>query len=403
MSVPKSLSPDLVEFLLSEHAQRAAAALAPVDLEPAATLATLNRLRRHFTPDQAGVLLTLAQLRQRAQTKFPDAQRMFFTPDALEQATAWPVALHRAQWIHRHSAPGPILDLGCGIGGDTLALARYRSVIAYERDPARLPFAQANARAVGVAEQVEWRAADWTAELAAGILPHAAAAFVDPSRRSGERRIFSLHQMHPPLDVLLRLQKHIPNLAAKVMPGVDDAELPPGCSVEFVSHEGVCKEAVLWFGALARHKRWASVHDGTTWHALESSGEPPPLGDLPAGSVLYEPDPAIIRAGAFSELCTLLNARLIDPHIAYLVSESLLETPFATPFLVQEIHPFNLKVLNKRLRELNISSVELKKRGAPFEPESLRPRLKLPAQGAPSVVLFTRLRDAPIMVIARRP
>ena len=403
MPTSESLPPPIVDFLLSDAAQQAIAALTPRDLEPDQTIPTLNSLRQAFPPEKAGPLLTLARLRLRAEAKFPHARRMFFTAEALEQATSWTVALHRAEWIHRHAKPGPVLDLGCGIGGDTLALAHFRPVIAYEQDPARLAFARANARAVAPAQPIDFRCADWTAELAAGDLPAAAAAFADPSRRIDGRRIFSLHHMQPPLEALLALQAHTSNLAAKIMPGVDDAELPPACGVEFLSHEGVCKEAVLWFGDLAQHDRWASVHSDDSWHTLASAGAQPPVGPIHPGSVLYEPDPAVIRAGAFAELCELLNAHLVDPHIAYLVAADLRQTPFTSAFLVREVHPFNLRHLNQRLRALGINSVELKKRGAPFEPESLRSRLKLPRQGGAGVVLFTRLENAPIMIIAQRP
>ena len=51
---------------------------------------------------------------------------------------------------------------------------------------------------------------------------------------------------------------------------------------------------------------------------------------------------------------------------------------------------------------LEISRVELKKRGAPFAPEDLRGRLKLAAQGRPGVVIFTRLGDQPLMLLAER-
>ena len=55
-----------------------------------------------------------------------------------------------------------------------------------------------------------------------------------------------------------------------------DADLPPGCGVEFISHGGVCKEAVLWFGPLAATPRWATlVRKGT------GAGTGPGTGDAP--------------------------------------------------------------------------------------------------------------------------
>src|SRR5690606_30893409 len=122
----------------------AAAALAAETLDDALLPARLAALRRRFTGEQAGALLALARLRRQAAAKFPEADQLFFTAEALEQATARPIAEHHAAWIDAHAPPGPLLELGCGIGGDTLALARRRSVIAYELDPLRLRLAQAN-------------------------------------------------------------------------------------------------------------------------------------------------------------------------------------------------------------------------------------------------------------------
>ena len=396
-----------VEFLLSSKAADVLAKLAGSDLSPSGHLSLLTELRATHTPEEAGALLTLAVARQKAAGKFPDASRLFFTAEALEQATAWPIAQRRAAHLRRHAPPGPVLDLGCGIGGDMLALARHRQVIAYETDPVRLRLAQANAASLGLSERVEFRLADWTTALAADHLPPAGAAFADPDRRAEGRRLFGLEQMLPPLSVLLRLQERIPAVGVKVAPGVADGEIPAGCGVEFISHERACKEAVLWFGPLAGGGvRRASVHDDAGWHEIAASLARPPLGELTAGDFLHEPDPAVIRAGPFAELCEMLGAHLFDPQIAYLVgpaspagSEA---APFAQSFQIEEIHPFSLKTLNRRLQALGIGQVELKRRGPPIEPESLRPRLKLVAGGRPGVAILTRRGDERLLLMARR-
>ncbi|MBX3049974.1 MAG: methyltransferase domain-containing protein [Caldilineaceae bacterium] len=397
----------MAEFLFSTQAGESLGKLAAADLSPANHLALLHELRMTHTAEEAAALLTLAKTRQQATVKFPDARHLYFTPEALEQATATPIARHRAAWLHGHAPPGPVLDLGCGIGGDTLALARHRHVIAYETDGLRLRFAQANADRQGLAAQIEFRQADWTAELAANRLPPAAAAFADPARRAEGRRLFGLEQMLPPLSVLLQLQGQIPALGVKVAPGVADGEIPPNCGVEFISHERTCKEAVLWFGPLgAGRGRWASVHNGTGWHEIVASLVPPPVGVLREGDFLHEPDPAVIRAGPFVELCQMLDSHLFDPQIAYLVGPQhpagSQAAPFVQSFQIDEIHPFSLKTLNRRLQALGIGQVELKRRGPPIEPESLRPRLKLVAGGRPGVAILTRRGDERLLLMARR-
>lgn len=413
---------ETADFLLSPAGRSAAAALSGTALEQQHTLSTLATLRRTYSPEEAGALLTLARLRQKAVGKFPHPDQLFFVPEALEQATAWPIAQRRAAQIAQHAPAGPLLDLGCGIGGDLLALAQQRPVIAYESDQLRLRFAQANAELFGLHESVDFRQADWTSALADGVLPEAAAAFADPARRINERRVFSLHEMQPPFSAMLRLQRQLPLLVVKVMPGLDMAELeqtlPPEllshCCVEFVSHDATCKEAVIWLGGVTpwlappaaeqvqRIRRVASVHTGAEWQTLVASGASPPLGELAVGQFLHEPDPAVIRAGAFAELCVQLDAHLFDQQIAYLVSSAHSAHPLTQAFEIEEILPFGLKQLNRRLQALQIQHVEIKKRGAPIEPEQMRARLKLVKSGRDAVVIFTRRGNERIILICRR-
>lgn len=396
----EAINEQSVTFLLSAAGRAAATELDAVDDEH--LLTELAHLRRRFTPEEAGALVALARLRRRAATKFPAASQLFFTNAALEQATTYTVAAHHAAHLHQHAPPGTVLDLGCGIGGDTLVLAELRPVIAYEIDPLRLQLAEANVRAMGLDARVSFRQADWTAEMTAGRLPAATAAFADPARRIGEQRIFRLDQIQPPISALLQLQEQVAHVGVKSMPGVDKTEIPPDCGVEFISHDGVCKEAVLWFGALATQPMWASVHTPTGWHTLAADTSPPPLGPLTAGMALHEPDPAVIRAGAFAPLCQALGAHLFDSQIAYMVGDAAISHPLVQSFRILEIHPFHLKTLQARLQALGMSRVELKKRGAPFAPESLRGRLKLPAGNRAGVVIFTRQGDERLMLLAER-
>jgi hypothetical protein len=230
-----------------------------------------------------------------------------------------------------------------------------------------------------------------------------------------------------PIDRLLTLCEVI---CIKLMPGIETEEIPPTAAVEFISHDGICKEAVIWLGRTVQPLRQAAVHNPTFqsrvdpgshasrdaqtsdqhipahWYTLVSCGERPPVGELQAGQILYEPDPAVIRAGAFFELCEKLQASLLDSQIAYLISNQVdaqpQPTPFATAFRIEEIHEYSLRKLNQRLLALEIGTVELKKRGVPFEPESLRPRLKLTPGGPGAVVIFTRQGNRRIMLLARR-
>ena len=390
------------QFLLTDLAQTELLRLRQADLADEHTLSLLTSLRRSFNAEQASALLSLARLRKRAVAKFPQADRLFFSAEALEQATAWPVALQRAERLAAVSPPGALLDLGCGIGGDTLALAQQREVIAFERDEDRLAMAHANACALELSDRIDFRLADWVEELAAGRLPPASAAFIDPARRAHGKRIFRLDDLIPPLSTILRVREYTPVLAVKLMPGVDERELPAGAGLEFVSHDGVCKEAVLWLGAPFGAQHWASVYTGGEWRTLIASGQRAPVGDLTAPCVLYEADPAVIRVGALAELCEQLGCHLFDPQIAYLIGDHLHATPFARSFRIHEVHRFGLKLLNRRLAALEIGQVELKRRGFPVEPEAMRAQLQLAKGNRRGVIFLSRRGAEHLMLIGER-
>ena len=108
-------------------------------------LAEFQMLAKRFPRELARTALTTAILRGEAEAKFPQAEKMYFTREAMEQATPWPVAVHRAK---RYQDAGRILDLGCSIGGDALALSASAPVVGVELDPLRAAMAQANAQAL---------------------------------------------------------------------------------------------------------------------------------------------------------------------------------------------------------------------------------------------------------------
>ena len=111
---------------LQTEAGRALLALAAQSLEEAPAggeLAVQSRLREHADAARVAAALSVVELRERGREKFGDlAPFLFFTRDGLEQATRLPVARHRAARFVAAQI-STVLDLGCGIGGDLVALA----------------------------------------------------------------------------------------------------------------------------------------------------------------------------------------------------------------------------------------------------------------------------------------
>src|SRR5262249_16460465 len=156
-----------------------AVALKPTE---AGFLACFETLRKHHQPTLAKAALETALLRLRARDKFSYADRMYFTREALEQATSEAVARHRAK---RFAAFGHVADLCCGIGGDALALAATGATVdAVDSDPLRVLMAESNAAALGLTDRVRVHIGD----ALTVPLPEAKAAFADPARRADGRR-----------------------------------------------------------------------------------------------------------------------------------------------------------------------------------------------------------------------
>src|SRR5437773_2072848 len=125
-------------------------------------------LRQEYPPALVAAALTQIELRERARAKFAHAERMYFTRAGLEQASSERTAEHRAR---RYAGLDRIADLCCGIGGDLVALAAGRSVLAVDRDPVHLRLATLNADATDLKEAALWSPALATVARRATILP----------------------------------------------------------------------------------------------------------------------------------------------------------------------------------------------------------------------------------------
>jgi hypothetical protein len=403
------MNPAIFQMLLSptgQQALQAAEALAPRESD---FLPHLTRLSREYPKDLASAALETAILRLEAAGKFPAAAAMYFTRPALEQASSQEVSRYRCQ---RFAGCELLLDLGCSVGGDTLSLANLAPTIGFDLDPLRLAMARANLEALAPVHETLFVQAD----LRNSLLVHASGqtgAFFDPARRTAERRIFSVQRYLPPLDTIQNWLPIIPALGVKLSPGVDLAELEGyDGEVEFISLRGELKEAVLWLGPLKTAQRRATVLLGAanlpTTFTLTGAPDPPSEISLAVRlsepqSYLYEPDPSILRAGLVRTLGLQLDAAQLDPDIAYLTSDRLVESPFAKAYQVEDWLPFNLKRLRSLLRQRGVKRVVVKKRGSPIRPEALIHDLRLQptnhATGVERIVFLTHLRGQPIVVI----
>jgi SAM-dependent methyltransferase len=378
-------SPDLLDRLLSAEGRALLDGLPAGPLGPDDALAVGTRLRGRHPAELVAAALAQHELRARAAAKFALAPRMWFTREGLEQASAEPLARHRAG---RYAGFARVADLCCGIGGDLCALAPGREALAVDLDPTHARMARENARLHGAGE-----VAAACADVRGLRLPGSLGVFVDPARRAGGRRL-PAGESRPPLAWCLGLADRVDGVGIKAAPGLPLDPVPAGWEVELLADRRELKEAVLWSPALATTTRRATVFPGPHTLAARPRSTGAPVPCRPPGAFLLDPSPAVTRAGLVEELARDLGAWKLDPRIAFLSADRPLRTPFGRLLGVDASLPWNLKRLRGVLRERGVGAVEVRKRGSAVDVAELTTRLRLGGD-ARAVVVLTRVADRP--------
>jgi len=347
-----------------------------------------------YDPGLVAAVLSQAKLRRRARKKFGDfTDGMLFTEDGLEQASRLQAAaLHAGRF--RGAGITQVADLGCGLGAESMAMAAIDlNVRAFEIDEITAALAVFN---LGAFDNVEVEQADITTL----DLNQFEALFFDPARREldgkGERaaRKFDPAQFAPNFDWVLEQARTKPT-GIKVGPGHPHDAIPQDAEAQWLSIDGDLVELGLWFGEVKRPKvaRAATVVNASGRHEIVSEAfesEPLPVGELK--QYVYEPDNAVVRSHLIAELGREVGATLIAPEIAYLSSDEKIDSPMMRGFRVIDEMAFDRKKLKAYLRDRNIGTLEIKKRGVDVVPEQLRKELALKGEIAATLIL-TRVGD----------
>lgn len=390
---------ELVE-LLSPEGLRLLDSLPPYRSEKD-VLAMVTDLRKQgHSPGLVAAVLTQAKLRKKAVGKFGEfASRMLFTEAGLEQATRLSVAARHAG---RFRAAGltRVADLGCGIGGDALALSALElEVLAVDADEVTAAIAAFNLAPFPSATVEHRRAEDVSLREIDGV-------FLDPARRTAGHtdtdRLTDPDDYTPSLGFAYELATGR-SVGLKLGPGFDRDLIPSTAEAQWVSADGQVVELGLWFGALARTgiRRAALVLRGDEANELtaEADSEDAETGEL--GEYLYEPDGAVIRARLIGDLARRIDGRMLGDGIAYITADEPVPTPFAAGFRILETLPFAEKDLKKALRSRGIGALEIKKRGVDVDPAALRTRLKLSGD-RPATLILTRVAGRHTALLAER-
>ena len=384
-----SISLTDLEFLVSDGGKGLLGQLEQEDLSDGNILRLITTLRKSYAGTQVNAALSVARLRIKAVDKFgDDALRMFFTDDALQQASDPLIRTYRSQVIQGRQ----VLDVCCGIGADALAFSTTNvRVLGLDIDPVRMTMAHLNALALGL-DNAYFEVSDVREGIPGGF----DMIFYDPARRDERgRRIYHVEHYIPPLSLMRQWRAE--HIATKLSPGVDLGQLGDySGQLEFISVKGELKEAVLGLGegqsVIATLLTAAGGYHW--WREFEPDNVPV---SEPQGW-LVEPDPSLIRAGLVKDVAQEFNGSLLDETIAYFTTFEKPDSPWVRSWQILDWMPFNLKKLRAYLRARNTGVVTVKKRGSPLTPEELISRLRL--KGDESCTLVLSKHDGkPIVIV----
>ncbi len=362
---------EAVAYLRSEAGAQALLEVAGYRLTDATLVGDIASARERFG-DRAAALVETTLLRRKAGAKFADPSGWLFTDEALQQATAEPVALHRA----RRLAGGRVHDATCSVGTELAALRNSAGrTLGSDVDPVRLAMARHNVADVDLCRADALRP-----------VTRDTVVLVDPARRSGGRRRFDPRDYTPALDLLLQVYRGR-DLVVKCAPGIDfDAVSRLGFEgeIEVTSLAGSVREACLWSAGLAG--------DGVTRRAtiLDRSeeltdAEPDDCAVAPAGRWIVDPDGAVVRAGLVRHYAARHGLWQLDRDIAYLSGDRLPDG--VRGFEVLEELGYSERRLRQALSARDVDAVEILVRGVDVDPDAVRSRLRLRGSLQLSVVI----------------
>ena len=338
-----------------------------------ATVADVAAVRARFG-GRAAILIETTLLRRRADVKLPGTADWLFTDEALQQATAAPVAAHRATRL----AGRAVHDVTCSIGGELSALRdSATALVGSDLDPVRLAMARHN-----LGDQILLCRADALAPVTRDTV-----VVADPARRAGGRRRFDPRDYIPALDRLAEVYRGR-DLVVKCSPGIDFDALPGlghDGEVELVSLAGSVREACLWSPGLADPgvARRAVILDRAEQY---TDADPAESGVAAAGRWIVDPDGAVVRAGLVRQYAARHGLWQLDPHIAYLSGDRL--PAGVRGFEVIEELAYSENRLRRALAANDCGACEILVRGVDVDPDGLRRRLRLKGTRAFSVVIM---------------
>jgi len=342
------------------------------------------------------------KLRDKVPEWYADPRLVFPSPLGAEQCSSTVTARFKAGIAAGAAGPrGRIADLTGGLGVDSWQFSLVAGEVLHnEMQPVLHEAAKRNFDLLGCGN-IRCSSLEISPENIRGVLDSFSPTlvFLDPARRSGGRKVFRLQDCSPDVLTLKDAILERCPLLLKLSPMADISlickELGQVKQVWAVQSGGECKEllALLEPGFAGEYAVTAADADsGSSFSFLPSEERAaairPFAPEAPGGAViqgltgcLFEPGPALMKAGAFRLLCGRFPLKSLGGDCHYYISGSPVQElgELGKWFRIEEIAEFG----NKNLKDFAVRypDASVTARALPVSSDELRSRMKLRGGG----------------------
>lgn len=345
---------------------------------------------------------------QKAKYKLPTwfkTENVIFPPNInLEQTSSEKTAEYKASLISGKN----MIDLTGGFGIDSFYFSRkVENIIHCEINPELSEIAAHNFKKLG-RENIEFRSGDGLDYLKATekIFDW---IYIDPARRDDHGgKVFRLDQCTPDIPKHLKfLFEKTEHLLIKTSPLLDLSqgikELKKVAEIHIVSVNNEVKELlfILHKNILSktRIKTISFLADGIQRFEEDFEGYSPEIDLEPPKKYLFEPNPAVMKSGLFSELAKQTGTAKLHLNSHLYTSDIKVEFPGRT-FEILNVFPYNKKLLKK---EIGNKKANITTRNFPKSVEQIRKELKISEGGDHYLFFTTNHLNERIVISCQKP
>jgi hypothetical protein len=340
--------------------------------------------------------------RAKAKQKLPEfyANEQIIYPSylSMEQCSSEATAYYKAHLFQGKLA----IDLTCGFGVDTYYLSkRFEQVITIEPNAELIDITTHNYEALN-AQNIS--VVQSTAEEYLPTAPQVNLIYIDPSRRVKTRKVFKLVDGVPNVvELLPRMLQLAPHVMIKTSPLQDITqclrELTNVKEVHVVALNNECKEVVYILERnFSGEPLIKTINLGKETQHFDfylSNETTVKISYTEQGNYVYEPNAAILKAGAFNSLCTKFALQKLAPNSHVYVSDELISNFPGRRFGLKHICAYNAK----ELAALGITQANITTRNFPYSVDVIRKKLKLKDGGDTYIFATKNKFDKPILLV----